>query len=56
MVGDSFPDVALARAAGVPVIAVDFGYSDVPAAQLKADRLIGHFDELADAVAAVLPR
>src|SRR5262249_18746914 len=56
MGGVSFPDVALARAAGVPVIAVDFGYSDVPAAQLKADRLIGHFDELADAVAAVLPR
>jgi len=56
MVGDSFADVALARAAQVPVIAVDFGYSDVPAAQLKADRLIGHFDELPDAVAAVLRR
>jgi phosphoglycolate phosphatase len=56
MVGDSFADVAVARAAGVPVIAVDFGYSDVPAALLKADRVIGHFDELADAVAAVRAR
>jgi phosphoglycolate phosphatase len=56
MVGDSFTDVAVARAAGVPVIAVAFGYSDVPVAQLKADRLIGRFDELADAVAAVLGR
>ncbi len=54
MVGDSFPDVAVARGAGVPVIAVDFGYSDVPPAQLKADRVIGRFDELPDAVAAVL--
>lgn len=56
MVGDSFPDVAVARAAGVPVIAVDFGYSDVPPVQLKADRLIGRFDELPDGVAAVLGR
>jgi phosphoglycolate phosphatase len=56
MVGDSLADVALARAARVPVVVVAFGYSDVPVAQLKADRLIGHFDELADAVATVLAR
>jgi phosphoglycolate phosphatase len=56
MVGDSTIDVAVARAAGVPVIAVDFGYSDVPAPQLKADRVIGHFDELPGAVASLLAR
>jgi phosphoglycolate phosphatase len=56
MIGDSIADVTIARGAGVPVIAVDFGYSDVPAASLKADRVIGHFDDLPEAVAAVLRR
>ena len=56
MIGDSAPDVAIARAAGVPVIAVDFGYSDVPVALLAADRLISHFDELPGAVALLLAR
>jgi phosphoglycolate phosphatase len=56
MVGDSFTDVAVARAAGVPVVAVDFGYSDVPTASLAADRVIGRFDELAGAVKALLGR
>ena len=56
MIGDSAADVAIARAAGVPVIAVDFGYSDVPAPLLKADRVIGHFDQLPGAVASLLAR
>ena len=50
MIGDSMTDVATARAAGVPVIAVDFGYTDTPPRELGADRLISHFDELAPAV------
>ena len=50
MVGDSGTDLATARAAGIPMIAVDFGYSDPPVAQLGPDRLIGHFSELATAV------
>jgi phosphoglycolate phosphatase len=50
MVGDSMTDVATARAAGVPVIAVDFGYTEIPPSELGADRLIGHFDELPAAV------
>ena len=29
MVGDSETDIKTARAAGVPVVAVDFGYADV---------------------------
>ena len=56
MVGDSAADVAIARGARVPVIAVDFGYSDIPAPLLKPDRLIGHFDELPAAVASLLGR
>jgi len=50
MVGDSMTDVATARAAGIPVVAVDFGYTGTPPAQLGADRLISHFDALPAAV------
>jgi phosphoglycolate phosphatase len=50
MVGDSGTDIATARAAGIPVVAVDFGYSEPPAAELGPDRLIGDFSELAAAV------
>lgn len=56
MIGDSVPDVTVARAAGVPVIAVDFGYSEVPTSLLAADRVISHFDELPGAVALLLAR
>jgi phosphoglycolate phosphatase len=55
MVGDSGTDIATARAAGIPVVAVDFGYSDTPIRQLRPDRLIGHFDDLAAAVLEVDP-
>lgn len=55
MVGDSKIDIATARNATVPVVAVSFGYTDVAPAELGADRLISHFDELPDAVAALLP-
>ncbi len=54
MVGDSVTDIKTARAAGLPVIAVDFGYTDVPVAELGPDRVISHFDELAAACAALL--
>ena len=50
MVGDSMTDVATARAAAIPVIAVDFGYTETPAAELGADRLISHFNALPAAV------
>jgi phosphoglycolate phosphatase len=55
MVGDSMTDVATARAAAVPVIAVDFGYTDIAPAELGADRLISHFDALPAAVAELIP-
>ncbi len=50
MVGDNENDVAAARGAGIPVIVVAFGYARVPAANLGADAVIGHFDELPDAI------
>jgi len=50
MVGDSGTDVRTARAAAVPMIAVDFGYSEVPIAELQPDRIIGSFEELPGAV------
>lgn len=50
MVGDTENDVAAARGAGVPVIAVAFGYAKVPVADLGADAVIGHFDELREAI------
>jgi phosphoglycolate phosphatase len=55
MVGDSGIDIATARAAGVPIVAVDFGYSETPVKDLRPDRLISHFSELADAVFALAP-
>jgi phosphoglycolate phosphatase len=54
MVGDSMTDVNTARAASIPMVAVDFGYTDVPPAEFGADRLIGHFDALPDAVRELL--
>jgi phosphoglycolate phosphatase len=46
MVGDAATDVGAAVAAGVPVVAVSYGYSDVPPARLGADALIASFAEL----------
>jgi phosphoglycolate phosphatase len=54
MVGDSRTDTDVARAAGVPVIAVSFGYSDIPPADLDADALIHHFAELPGAARRLL--
>src|SRR3979409_208364 len=54
MVGDAGPDIGVSRGAGVPVIGVEFGYADVPIAELKPDRLIGHMRELPGAVASLV--
>ena len=50
MVGDAGPDIGVARRAGVPVIGVGFGYTDVPIAELKPDLLINHMSDLPAAV------
>ncbi len=46
MVGDSVNDILAAKNAGVPSIGVDFGYSDVPIADLSPSTVISHFDAL----------
>lgn len=53
MVGDSKTDIDTARNAGVPVVAVDFGYTDRHVSELGPDAVISHFDGLWDAVAAL---
>ncbi|MPZ54924.1 MAG: phosphoglycolate phosphatase [Rhizobiales bacterium] len=50
MVGDSANDIDVARAANVPVIAVDFGYTDVPVAKLGPDQIIDGYAKLPAAV------
>ena len=50
MVGDAGTDVGVARRAGVPVIGVSFGYTEVPIADLKPDRVIHHMRELKTAI------
>jgi phosphoglycolate phosphatase len=50
MVGDNAADIGAARAAGVAVVAVDGGYTRVPAADLGADAVVAR---LADVPAAV---
>ncbi len=50
MVGDSKTDIETAKNAGVPVVAVNFGYTDLPVETFEPDRVIGHFDELWGAV------
>ena len=49
-VGDSITDTDTARAAGIPCVAVSFGFSDRPPGELGAGRLIDHFDELIPAL------
>jgi phosphoglycolate phosphatase len=50
MIGDSKIDIDTARNAGVPIVAVNFGYSREPIESFNPDRVIGHYDELWDAV------
>jgi phosphoglycolate phosphatase len=54
MVGDAITDIAVARAAGIAVIAVDFGYSETPVAELAPDRVVSSFDRLPEVVFALL--
>lgn len=49
-VGDTTFDVGAARAAGLPVVAVSFGFNDRPAHELGADAVIDHFDALVPAL------
>jgi phosphoglycolate phosphatase len=54
MVGDSGTDIATARAAGVPIVAVDFGYTETPVDELGPERVISALGELPSAVFELL--
>lgn len=54
MVGDADIDAGAARAAGVHLVLVDFGYTEVPAAKLSPDILLSHFDDLVGACTRLL--
>jgi phosphoglycolate phosphatase len=56
MVGDSRTDIDTAKAAGIPVIAVTFGYTDVHVRDLAPDAIIEHYDELIPAIERLLSR
>jgi phosphoglycolate phosphatase len=54
MVGDSITDVETARAAGVPVILMSYGYTPEPAATLGADLVLDDFREVPEAAKRLL--
>jgi phosphoglycolate phosphatase len=54
MIGDSRTDIVTAKNARIPVIAVPFGYTEVPVQELGPDLVIEHFDELFEAVENLL--
>jgi phosphoglycolate phosphatase len=56
MVGDSEVDGAAARAAGIPFVAVSFGYAGVPLSELCADAIIDHYSELPALIGHLLER
>jgi phosphoglycolate phosphatase len=49
-VGDTTYDILAASAAGVPSVAVSFGYNDLPPGELGADTVIDSFAELIPAL------
>ncbi|HLA01649.1 MAG TPA: phosphoglycolate phosphatase [Aestuariivirga sp.] len=48
LVGDSEIDILTAHAAGVPIVAVSFGYTAKPIIEYGPDHLVSHFDEIWD--------
>ncbi len=56
MVGDSGPDIGVARRAGIPVIGVDFGYTPISIEELNPDYMISHMAKLSGAVAEITAR
>ncbi len=53
-VGDSVIDVQAARAAEIPVIAMSYGYTPVPARELGADAVLDDFAELPDTISRLI--
>jgi phosphoglycolate phosphatase len=56
MVGDSVTDLNAARNAAVPCILMDWGYTDVPAADLGADAVLSSFSQVPSEISRLLKR
>jgi phosphoglycolate phosphatase len=56
MVGDSEVDIGTAKAAGIPVIGVTFGYTHIPVPDLNPDAVINDYSEFRPALDAILAR
>lgn len=54
MIGDTGVDIATARAASVPVIAVSFGYTDTPVHEFNPDAVIDHYRDLVPTIKALM--
>ncbi len=54
MVGDSDVDVATAKAAGVPIIGVTFGYTHIPITDLGCNAVISGYDEFDEALVRII--
>ena len=55
MVGDSATDIETARSAKIPVVAVDFGYTEIPVMRLNPDRIVSSYAALPAAVFDLIP-
>ncbi len=53
MVGDSEVDIATAKAAGLPIVAVTYGYAHMPLSTLVPDALVDRFSEVPAAIAEI---
>ena len=52
-VGDTTYDTRAATAAGIPCVAVSFGFNDLPPRELGATAVIDHYDELIPVLASL---
>ncbi|MBJ3774101.1 HAD-IA family hydrolase [Acuticoccus mangrovi] len=53
-VGDSAVDRETARAAGVPMVGLTYGYTDVPMAELQPERALGRGEDIGEAILSLL--
>ncbi len=53
MVGDSEVDITTAKAAGLPIVAVTYGYAHTPLNTLAPDALVDRFSEVPAAIAEI---
>ena len=56
MVGDSVHDVQAGRRAGLPTVAVSWGYTETPAHRLGADAVVERFADIPATLAGLRPR